>query len=1318
MAEYPLRAYVPQFALDWLTEDPDARHRRVEGSMAFVDIAGFTSLAERLTRLGVVGSEELSDLLSSTFTSLLDETHRAGADLIKWGGDAVLLLFQGEQHAIRAVRAAAAMRRTLYSVGRTRSSAGAVTLRMSVGVHSGAFDFFLVGDPSIHRELIVSGPAASRTAELEAAATAGQIAVGPSTAALLRPSAVAPRRDGLLLVRRVPSRQPARSSEGRITEPRRSADPGLSADPGSSAGPPKRAVTVSDRDIAGLLPPPVRAHLLAAAGESEHRPIAVAFVQFSGTDAVLDEQGPAGLAEALDEVVRNVQTACAVEQVTLLESDINRDGGKIMLVAGAPGGGEDLDARVLRVVRTVVDRAGVLPLRAGVNRGRVFAADFGPAFRRTYSVKGDAINVAARVMAHAATGQVLATREVVERAGAGFVLQPVEPFRVKGKTYPIQASLVDSTQDTWPEHGLRGGTPQTNAIQGRHAELAVIRDAVDRCRLGTPGVVEIAGAAGVGKSALLGAGMRLATGFTVLRGPSGHFGESGAHRAARRLLREVIGIAPTASASRQSAALLDMVHSRAPDLLAWVPLLGALLDLGLPPTLEVQDLDEEFRGGRQAQVFMDFLRASLRTPTLFLLDAAEQMDGPSVELIEGVLANRQDRPWLVLTTRRPGPGGLDLAGDPEAVRISLAPLDASASMAMLQSLTSDEPVSEHLLRAMVTKAGGNPLFLRALLETGRSGSATDLPDSIEAVIGGEIGRLSPRARTLLRFAAVLGERFSVADLAGLVRAQGWVVTQQDLRELGELIVQDGPVPTWLRFRTVLTRDVAYAGLPYRLRRRMHQRVGEVLEASAAELGTVSGALSTHFSEAGDDARAWTYSRMAADRARQNFLYPEALAFYQRAVESAARLDGLPAAEVATVLEEMGDVAELAGLSRDAVGAYRRARRWADADPLRLARVMSKEIRILHRGGAFTAALRTITRARALLTSVTGPEADAVASLLAVQSAFVRHLQARHADAVDWSRIAVEAAERSGDPQALAQAYNARGHILTTAGQQLDQPYSSLALAASERSGDLRMQAKCLNNLGIRALIDAEWELAEERYARAATLFRRVGDTAEEANTLYNQADLLIRQGRHGEAEVLLDASGRAARVVDDPELVALVGRELGKVRLGQGHLAQARHELELAKDSLERLGLVQEAVDAELSLLTTELPRSMRPAATGGNPASLIPAIEAIQQRAEAVGAVQLSAGVHWLRGAARLVAGEPAEARDAFALGASAPSDADGGHGRALNVLGLATACEQLHAAGPDRAGAERALTDFGVVSLPYPLRWSEPGPSPTDAQ
>ena len=79
--------------------------------------------------------------------------------------------------------------------------------------------------------------------------------------------------------------------------------------------------------------------------------ITVAFVQFSGTDELLVRTGPDALADALDEVVRNVQRACADHDVTFFETDINRDGGKIMLTAGAPRSADHDEERMLRVAR-------------------------------------------------------------------------------------------------------------------------------------------------------------------------------------------------------------------------------------------------------------------------------------------------------------------------------------------------------------------------------------------------------------------------------------------------------------------------------------------------------------------------------------------------------------------------------------------------------------------------------------------------------------------------------------------------------------------------------------------------------------------------------------------------------------------------------------------------------------------------------------------------------------------------------------------------------------------------------------------------------
>ena len=78
-----------------------------------------------------------------------------------------------------------------------------VALRMSVGVHSGLFHFFLVGDS--HREFIVAGPGASTVVTMEGTADAGEIVLSPSTAAALRPAVVGAAKGPGLLLRRAPA---------------------------------------------------------------------------------------------------------------------------------------------------------------------------------------------------------------------------------------------------------------------------------------------------------------------------------------------------------------------------------------------------------------------------------------------------------------------------------------------------------------------------------------------------------------------------------------------------------------------------------------------------------------------------------------------------------------------------------------------------------------------------------------------------------------------------------------------------------------------------------------------------------------------------------------------------------------------------------------------------------------------------------------------------------------------------------------------------------------------------------------------------------
>ncbi len=195
-----LSPYVSALAAAWDREAPGVRWRRVDASLCLVDVSGFTTLTERLARRGRVGAEELTNVLNDVFGTMIRLAEGRGGDVLSFGGDALLLLFTGPDHAERAVAAALAMRSSLRMTARRSTSAGLVDLRASMGVHSGPVDIFRVA--STHRELIVAGPAATAVTSLEKDAEAGEILVSEATRNLLPESWTRPRRTSWAVVRR------------------------------------------------------------------------------------------------------------------------------------------------------------------------------------------------------------------------------------------------------------------------------------------------------------------------------------------------------------------------------------------------------------------------------------------------------------------------------------------------------------------------------------------------------------------------------------------------------------------------------------------------------------------------------------------------------------------------------------------------------------------------------------------------------------------------------------------------------------------------------------------------------------------------------------------------------------------------------------------------------------------------------------------------------------------------------------------------------------------------------------------------------------
>ena len=679
-----LAPYVPRLLHVWSAE-PGERRRAVDGTLVSVDISGFTALAERLASQGRRGAEELVTRISAVFADLIAVAERHGGDVLKFRGDALLLLFTGDRHVERACGAASDMQWTIEATGSSETSVGPVALSMSAGVHTGVCHFFLTDVP--HRELIVAGPAATRVFELEDLANAGEIVVSAETAASVAAEWLGEEREGgARLLRRL---EPGAST---IEPP-----PYLPGD-----------------DLAKFVPVSLRDHLAIASGEAEHRQVTVAFVKVGETDVLLDRDGASALQERLDALAAAVDRACSAYEITWLESDIDVGAIKLYLTAGAPfTSGEDEEG-LLRAVREILGADVGLPLRAGVSRGHVFTGDIGAGTRRTYAVMGDAVNLAARLTARAQTGETLTTVEVLEHARTEYRTE-VEPLLVKGKEQAILAQRV--LEPTGTRAPTEAGT--TGALLGREPELAQLSDALNAARLRQLRFVEIVGEPGIGKSRLVQELRVLAAGFQQLEASGEHYATAEPFAAVRPLLRRIVGIPAAAGRAEAGQVLGSFVSGAMPDLAPMLPLLAVPFDAEVEHTAEVDAMDAGGSLDRLHQVVGTFLERVLLMPTLIVVEDGHWLDDASRFLLRSLTASPAPRPWLVCITTRPDPE--PPAEGEHVARLELAPLGVEAASALALEVAAEAALSDDTMSTLVERAGGNPLFVRELVWAARHG---------------------------------------------------------------------------------------------------------------------------------------------------------------------------------------------------------------------------------------------------------------------------------------------------------------------------------------------------------------------------------------------------------------------------------------------------------------------------------------------------------------------------------------------------------------------------------------------------------------------
>ena len=1142
--------YVARILQQHLIDDPDGRSWTGDGTVAFVDISGFTKLSEKLARKGREGAEQITEAIGRSFDAILHVAYENGGSLLKFGGDALLLWFQREGHVPRACRATVLMRRVLRDVGRIEVPGAKVTLRMSQGVHTGRFHFFAVG--ASHLELLPAGPAWSRAVAMEHEAHAGEILISPETAALLPRSCVGETKGPGVLLRREP--------------------PGYTAELPRLPRPKMTAAT-----LARCLSPAVRAHVLAGGGSSEHRPVTIAFIHFEGTDAMLERSGPVATAEALHRLMCAVEAATEERGVAFLASDVDADGGKLILTAGAPTITGDDEERMLLALRRIVDADLTIAIRIGVNRGSVFAGDIGPRYRRTYTVMGDAVNLSARLMAKAEPGRIYATADVLDRSNTIFETTELAPFAVKGKAKPVQAWAVGRAIGSRTRHVSLEQLP----LIGRDAELGAIREALASARSGAGRLITIVGEPGVGKTRLLEALRDEATGLRQQHAVCEAYTASTPYAVWRELLRGLMDFGRDDSDAIVAERLGREVTTRAPDLAPWLPLIAIAFGVEIAPTPEVEMLAEKNRRPKLHEAVGRFLEVAMRDPALIEIDNANHMDEASAELLSYLADTLNTQPWLIGVARRPSAAGFTAPEAPGVVRIELGPLAPQDAARMTKLATEHHPLPMHVLDVVAQRSGGNPQFLRDLLRSAiDSGGIGGLPDSAEAAAMARIDALAPEDRAVVRRAAVFGLTFHPRMLA-------WFADEDD-----------GPVPgpgTWtrlreifdeepdgyMRFRRSFLRDAAYQGLPYKLRRRLHGLVAARLEEEMDHPEEASGILSLHYVVAGEYQSAWRYASVAAKRAQEVYAYIEAARLYSRALEAGRRLDNIGDAQLAPTQEALGDCWDRAGEFHKASDAYMAARRLVAGDKIVEAGLLIKRSRLEEKLGKYPQALRWAARARKTVEGLPGREATRQAARANSWYALMLQAEGQNADAVRWAQRAAVEAETADDPAALGAATFVIGWVSAALGKEGWEPLIKRCLDAYERAGDRSKRAIILSNVGALYHGEGRWDEAMDYYERSHDECLKIGDPVGAATARMNVAEILADRGDLAEAEALFVEAQHFCRASKYRYLLGANLLMLGRVAIRADRFDDALGRLAEAKANFVHVGAKDDVLEVD-----------------------------------------------------------------------------------------------------------------------------------------
>jgi class 3 adenylate cyclase len=861
-----MSAYIPDYLSSMISEQPVPGKSSItinHGSLVFADVSGFTSMSEKLSALGKEGAEEITLIVNKYFERMIAISQEFSGDLIKFGGDALILFYTGENASLRGLQSAVAMQEAMDEFKEVKTSQGVSRLKMSIGIATGLV--YMIGMGTEEKmDYLAAGSTLERMDKAESISQAEQIVIDTETFNHVRNKCVFSEvESGYWLLNQIKNGLTETASEPR----------GKGDETDYAVNDLKDLVTEIKilKAVKPYIPSALFDHLVldphGDAYQGGHRPVTVLFAHFYGIDELVNKIGkekPEVILEVIETYYYNMAQVIGQFGGTISRVDSYKSGHRILALFGALRAHEDDHQRAVQtawemnkrlaetnsaiqeIIPTEPDMNVTIGHRIGINTGFVFASDVGASSRREYTVMGDQVNLTARLMSAAEPGEILIGETTANRLESNIILEEKPPIMVKGKSQQVKRfALVDIQQED------RTFSESTNPLVGRDVELSLGKESVDKADHGIFSGLVIRGDSGIGKTRLSQevisyAGQR---NLSVISSHSQSFSKSMPYSTWIRVFNRIFGI-ETGKSSRGA----DLVRNalKEIDSEVWAPLFGSIIGADIPESRMTRILEGKVRKQKIFDLTIKLLAYQAeKNPFVLFLDDLQWADPVSLELFLHVISHMPPKPLLLLGAHRTDKGMPDWSEFSSVLDIELTELPDYATIRIAKQAVGGIRLPEPVLAYILEKTSGNPLFIQETMralqaerllsgDDSASGEISEtlenleLPDTIHGLVISRIDRLPIESRYLLQLASISGVYFSLSFLVGAFNlGQIDLVTKtrlDHLVEIGVLEVLDIDAFAY-RFQHLTTRDVVYDTLPYKERRKMHNQSGLYIESN-------------------------------------------------------------------------------------------------------------------------------------------------------------------------------------------------------------------------------------------------------------------------------------------------------------------------------------------------------------------------------------------------------------------------------------------------------------------------------------------------------